>query len=66
LQELQNALPEIMEHYNNMPSGGLFGHTPFEVIAGSMPNKKLYAPQIATAKKLRLAVNQKVDCENTG
>lgn len=65
LSQLQVALPEILNQYNNMPSGSLFGLTPNEVLGGKIPDRKLFSDEINAAKKLRLQVNQKIICDNT-
>ena len=57
-------LEKAVEEYNDKPYGPLFGLTPNEVFDGELPDKTMFAEQIAQAKQKRIAENRKNQCSN--
>ncbi len=53
-----------IEQYNNKPHSALFGSTPAEVYGGKIPDKRMFADDIAEAAKQRKEHNLNQNCNN--
>lgn len=53
-----------IEQYNNKPHSALFGLTPAEVYGGKIPDKRMFADDIAEAAKQRKEHNLNQNCDN--
>jgi hypothetical protein len=61
--ELIIALKNAVRSYNQIPNGQLYGFTPYEVLAGALPDKHHFKSQIALGIKQRLTENQHFPCK---
>ena len=54
---LRNALAPIIDRYNHRPQFVLHGLTPLEVLAGQIPDPRMFAEQLADAREERKVAN---------
>lgn len=61
-RELEKALAQQIERYNHTPKFALHGLTPAEVLAGQIPDPKIFADALRDARIERIAVNRAAAC----
>lgn len=62
LGDVERAIAAAVAEYNARPLGVLFGSTPVEVLAGEIPDKDRFKPQILAAKLARPVINRAQLC----
>ncbi|WP_270087237.1 hypothetical protein [Sphingobacterium sp. SYP-B4668] len=61
--ELIIVLKNAVRSYNQIPNAQLYGFTPYEVLAGAVPDKHHFKTQIALGIKQRLTENRNFPCK---
>jgi putative transposase len=61
-QETVNYLKGSIPDYNQKPHGTLYGLTPSEVLNGEIPSRDQFTDEKLRARKIRLMMNQKMEC----
>jgi transposase InsO family protein len=61
-EALANALPNLIEAYNNQYHDSLYGYSPLEVWNGAIPDKNEYQPLFAAANEKRKQANKQFNC----
>jgi putative transposase len=61
-EALVNALPNLIEAYNNQYHDSLYGYSPLEIWNGAIPDKNKYQPLLKAANEKRKLANKQFNC----
>lgn len=62
--QVKPYMKTFIPDYNNKPHSGLYGLTPGECYAGSLPDKDMFKPAIKASVNKRKQINLDYECEN--